>query len=236
VNERQENNGVTPTEQLLAKLCYQSFLRLWSHANPYKDDGHEFCDVLAIFENHIFIFFDRHKNLPHLHETDNPLVNWDRWKRRAIEDQIKTAHGAERYIRNGRSLFLDAKKQNPFPIPFKISEAIIHKIIVAHGAAEACKSFSDENISGSLAVGYSDRNIEMPLPFMVGIDKSKPVHILDSNTLPVILGELDTVRDFANYLDAKIDPTRRYDTLLYCGEEDLLADYWLNIDKTTITI
>ena len=51
--------GVTPTERLLAELCERSFLRLWSYPNPYKDDGKEFCDLLAVFEDHVFIFFDR---------------------------------------------------------------------------------------------------------------------------------------------------------------------------------
>lgn len=225
------STGVTPTERLLAKLCSESFLRLWSYANPFKDEGNEFCDVIAIFEKHIFIFFDRHKALPNLAETDDPRVSWERWKRRAVEDQIKTAHGAERYLRSGRKLYLDAKQQNIFPIPFNISDAIIHKIVVAHGAAEACKNFSDSNVSGSLAIGYSDEGAGLPLPFVIGLEKSRPVHVLDSNTLPIILGELDTVKDFANYLDAKIAAIAKYDLLYYCGEEDLLADYWQNLDS-----
>jgi len=39
--------GVTPTERLLADFCERSFLKLWSYPNPYKDDGHELCDLLA---------------------------------------------------------------------------------------------------------------------------------------------------------------------------------------------
>lgn len=227
----QTSAGVTPTEQLLATLCSQSFLRLWSYANPFKDDGHEFCDVLAVFDKHIFIFFDRNKSLPNLNEAGNPQVSWERWKRRVIEDQIKTAHGAERYLRSGRNLYLDAKKQKPFPIPFDLSEATIHKIIVAHGAADACKSFSEDNVSGSLAIAYSDQDAEFSFPFAIDLSKSNPVHVLDSSTLPIILEELDTVGDFANYLDAKLSAVEKYDSIYYCGEEDLLADYWLNLDS-----
>jgi hypothetical protein len=54
---RQE--GITLTEQFLTELCGRSFLRLWGYANPHKDDGHEFCDVLAVFESRGFIFFGR---------------------------------------------------------------------------------------------------------------------------------------------------------------------------------
>ena len=54
-------NGVTPTEELLYSLCQNTFLRLWCYANPFKDDGKEFCDLLAVFGDHVFIFFDRER-------------------------------------------------------------------------------------------------------------------------------------------------------------------------------
>ena len=117
ITPKAPSGGITDTERLLADLCNRSFLRLWSYANPYKDDGHEFCDVLAVFENHAFIFFDRAKQLPSLQELEQPEVQWERWKRVVIEAQTKTAHGAERYLRSGRKLYLDAKRQRPFPVP-----------------------------------------------------------------------------------------------------------------------
>ncbi|MCU7848037.1 MAG: hypothetical protein KZQ89_08495 [Candidatus Thiodiazotropha sp. (ex Lucinoma kastoroae)] len=57
-----KSSGVTATEQMLADFCERSFLKLWSFSNPYKDDGHELCDLLAVFGEYIFIFFDREKN------------------------------------------------------------------------------------------------------------------------------------------------------------------------------
>jgi len=54
-----KSEGVTPTERLLARLCEKTFLRLWSYPNPFKDDGKELCDLIAVFESHIFVFFDR---------------------------------------------------------------------------------------------------------------------------------------------------------------------------------
>ncbi len=108
--------GVTSTEKLLADLCDSTFLKLWSYPNPFKSDGKELCDVLAVFEN-----------------------------------QIKTAAGAKRYVlENPEKVFLDAKCCIPFPIPLPKENIIVHKIIVAHGAAEACKKFSTENVTGSL--------------------------------------------------------------------------------------
>jgi hypothetical protein len=75
-----KSSGVTPTERLLADLCEKSFLKLWSYPNPFKDDRKELCDLLAVFENHVFVFFDRESR--QLDKLDkNPMVNWERWKR-----------------------------------------------------------------------------------------------------------------------------------------------------------
>src|SRR6185369_10868119 len=92
-----KSSGVTPTERLLADLCDRSFLKLWSYPNPYKEDRNELCDLLAVFENHVFIFFDRENKA--LEKDDNdPMVNWNRWKKKVIDAQISTAHGAKNYI------------------------------------------------------------------------------------------------------------------------------------------
>ena len=37
------------TERMLAEFCERTFLKLWSYPNPYKDDGHELCDLLVVF-------------------------------------------------------------------------------------------------------------------------------------------------------------------------------------------
>ena len=44
--------GVTPTERMLADFCERSFLKLWSYLNPYKDGGHELCDLLPAVVRH----------------------------------------------------------------------------------------------------------------------------------------------------------------------------------------
>src|SRR3546814_2279545 len=120
--------GVTETERMLADFCERSFLKLWTYPNPYKDDGKELCDVLAVFGDHVFIFFDREKAFTDTPESD-PMIVWDRWKRRTIDRQVITAHGAERYIRSGRGIFLDAKRTVPFPLAINASTATVHKEI-----------------------------------------------------------------------------------------------------------
>ena len=225
-----KSKGVTETERLLADLCERTFLKLWSYPNPVKDDGHELCDLLVVFEKHVFIFFDRENKLVNTVEKD-PGVLWKRWKRSVIDAQIRTAHGAERYIESGRSIYLDGKRQVPFPLSIDVNEMVIHKIIIAHGAKEACKDFSDANVYGSLAVKYSSGHSQSQYPFIICIDKENPVHVFDSHNLPIIFNELDTVFDFSMYLDSKLQAIATFDSLIYCGEEDLLAHYYANFDE-----
>jgi len=215
---------------MLAELCDQTFLRLWTYPNPYKDDGHELCDLMVVFDNHVFVFFDREGR--HFQNTArDPQLNWERWKREVIDRQVKTASGAERYLRSGRKVFLDAARQKAFPIAIPSADLRVHKIIVAHGAKEACAGFSSDNVYGSLAVGYSNTPGGVPsFPFMVDLTKDEPVHMLDSHNLPIVLSELDTFTDLIAYLEAKTAAIGKYDFLSYCGEEDLLAHYFGNFD------
>jgi SEC-C motif len=49
----------------------------------------------------------------------------------------------------------------------------------------------------------------------------------------IILTELDTFYDFKSYITAKEAAIDRFDNIMYCGEEDLLANYYLNFDNVT---
>ncbi len=227
-----KSKGVTATETLLANLCERSFLKLWSYPNVFKDDRDELCDLLAVFENHVFIFFDRDSQVLSKKDKD-PLVNWNRWRKKVIDDQTRTAHGAERYIRSGRGIFLDNNLQVPLPIHINRENIIIHKIIVAHGAKQACEEFSDNNVFGSLGIIYGDIDGPFPFPFIINIDRNNPVHIFDSHNLPIIFHELDTFWDLSSYLDKKCEAIKSCQSLVYCGEEDLLAHYFFNVDDSS---
>lgn len=227
-----KSEGVTRTERLLAGLCDRTFLRLWSYPNPCRDDGKELCDLIVVFQDDVLIFFDR-ENRRFDQNPDDIDLAWKRWRKEVIDKQIATAHGAERYIHSGRSIFLDAAKNQPFPIPIDLSKARFHKIVVAHGAMEACKQFSPANVSGSLAISYGPKGAEsIDHPFFVEIDRENPVHVLDSENLEIALNELDTIFDFTAYLDAKIEAIQRHQSLTYCGEEDVIAHYFLNFDSS----
>lgn len=224
--------GVTNTERLLADLCDNTFLKLWSYPNPYKADQKELCDLLVIFEDEAFVFFDREKTLNEDPNQD-PQVTWERWKRRVVDAQIKTAFGAERYLLGGGKIYLDSRLSDELPVAREAPLKIVHKIIVAHGVKEACLKASSENVYGSLAISYADKEAPTAtFPFMISLRRDHPLHVFDSSNLPILLSELDTVWDFSDYLKAKLRAIEECNALMYCGEEDLLAHYFLNYDET----
>jgi hypothetical protein len=226
----EKSKGQTRTEKKLSVLCDKTFLKLWSYPNPYKSDGKEMCDLLVVFENHVFIFFDRESSLAQNPEKDLDLI-WSRWKKEVIEKQIKTVEGAKKYIKQGNPIYLDDKQQLPLPVKVPEGDYFVHKIIIAHGAQDACKSSSVENVSGSLGVVYGGPTT-LPFPFMIQLNREDPVHVFDSENLDIIFEELDTVHDFISYLQAKETTIQENDMVLYCAEEDLLAYYFMNNKKS----
>ena len=207
-------------------------MKLWTYPNPYKADRKELCDLLAVFENHVFIFFDRESRKFEDSKKDI-LIQWNRWKKEVIDKQIKTSLGARKYVQeHPQDIFLDERNTIPFPIKIPTENLVIHNIIVAHGAKEACASYSDDNVFGSLAISYGKMVDGIPpIPFLVNLEKTNPVHIFDSHNLEIMLGELDTIYDFRSYLLAKEKAIKQQNNLLYIGEEDLLAHYFSNFDE-----
>ena len=138
--------GVTTAERYLAKLCKRSFLSMWSYPGVFRDqgqhadkgDGKEVCDLLVVFENHILIFSDKDCALA---EGEDIRKNWARWFKKAVMNSGKQVWGAERWIKAfPNRLFLDRQCKVPFPLNLPDpSNAIFHRIVVAHGASRVCR-------------------------------------------------------------------------------------------------
>lgn len=225
-----KSKGGTPTERLLSRLCESTFLKFWSYPNPYKGDREELCDLIAVFEDHVFIFFVRESR-----KFDNPDIDisvaWKRWKKKVIDQQIRALKGAEKYIRTGEPIFIDAKCETKLPIVVP-KNAKIHKFVIAHGVEEALKEFSSDDYSGSLAISYSEYpQSSVERPFCLELGKDDPVHILDGSNVQIVLSELDTIYDFTAFIKEKEKTINTCDSLLYFGEHDLLARYFLNHDE-----
>lgn len=232
--------GLTSTERYLARLAERSFLNLWSYPNAYRDqgrpgsgDGKELCDLLVVCGQHIIVFSEKNINWP----NGDVTIAWRRWAKRALLDSTKQVRGAERWITQFPDrIFLDHQCTRSFPIDLPTrDEAVIHRIVVARGAGEACKRHFRDGM-GSLRVRtdvQDDRHFS-PVAYLFTVGDLDPkgsfVHVLDDVTLNILLGELDTIVDFTSYLTKKAAFVRSGSLRSAAGEQDLLAHYAVRVN------
>lgn len=233
----EKQRGTTPAERYLARLCERTFLSLWSYPSVSRDvfvpgtkTGKEVCDLLVLFEDRILIFSDKDCAMA---RTENIELDWSRWFRKAIVENARQAHGAERWICKYPSrLFLDRACTIPLPISPSIhARTKFHLIVVAHAVSGRCREMLGG--SGSLMLRSDLKGKDAHVhPFAVGdLNPAKSfVHVLDDTTLDILMLELDTVSDFVSYLDKKEELIRKGPTLLAAGEEELLSNYLRNTD------
>lgn len=226
-------DGVNDSERYLKRLCDRTFLSLWSYPGVYIDKGRvggkghgkEVCDLLVVFDKHIVIFSDKRCEFP---DSGDLQLDWSRWYRRAVVKNAEQAWRAERWIRTlPDRLYLDRACTKPFPLALpEPAEAKIHRVVVAHGAAERCRQ--DIGGSGSLRIVPD----EVGAPFVVGlVDPAKGfVHILDDTSLDLVLTELDTIFDLVTYFTKKEELLLSGRLESSAGEEDLLAHYLFPVE------
>lgn len=133
--------------------------------------------------------------------SGNIELDSERWIERAITSSAKQIYGAERFIKNSEKVILKDKTE------IEISQEKnwkIHRIAVGFGRGE------------KYPIKYGDLGNGF-------------VHFFDENTVQIILRELDTTKDFTNYLQQKekfiiesLSPPFSY------REEDIIAYYLLN--------
>lgn len=235
--------GTTQSERQLAELAEKTFLNLWSHSNVYNDnkqngkgDGKELCDLLVVCGDDIIIFSDKDISWS---RTLNPELAWSRWYRRAIKESVKQICGAERWLRKfPQRIFLDPKCTKRFPIELiSLANKRIHGIVIAKGASQACKDFYGDS-SGTFPILSSikgdehipNNSFNFP-PFATGDvnPDSFFIHVFDSETIELLMKELDTISDFTEYLVKRESFLRSEYSVVATGEEDLMAFYLQNI-------
>ena len=116
------------SEEFVFNITHQSFLSLWSYANPLKkSDGKELCDILTMFGSNVAIFSVKERKLL----SESPL-DIERWRRRAIVASAKQIYGAERSIRSATHI-IRSDRSKGLPLPPQ-SEIQIHRIAVSLGS------------------------------------------------------------------------------------------------------
>ncbi len=187
--------AVNQSEEFVEKLCYQTFLKFWSYANPLLRKGKELTDVLIVCDPYIIIFSVKDINIK---ETDDVEQDAERWLKRAIDASAKQIYGAERMLSMSDIVLLsDGKTEIKLP-PKK--ERIVFRVAVALGRKETFPlKFGD------LGKGY--------------------VHVFDQDSFDKALIELDTILDFVKYLQQKEKLIKNNTIILSAAEEDFLAYY-----------
>jgi hypothetical protein len=233
-------DGVTASERYLARLCNKTFLSLWSYPGVYRDqgkpqsggDGKEICDLLVVFDKHIIIFSDKHCRLP---ESGNLALDWKRWFRKAVQKSSDQVWGAERWLRqNPNRVFLDRQCTQPLPIDLPASTgAKFHLVLVAHGVSPRIRA--QFGGSGSLLIDTNIRGFQQHIiPFYVGdlAPEKTFVHVLDDDSLDLLMAQRDTISDFVAYLTKREALLRGTPAVRATGEEQLLALYLRNFSQS----
>lgn len=201
------------SEKIVSDICNNSFLSFWSFPNPIRvDNNKELADLLIVNDPFVILISVKDINIK---PSGKKEIDIQRWQKKAVEKSYDQIYGAERAIRNSHTDILtsDKKFKIKFPDPEKM---ILYRIGISFGRRE-----------------------EFPLPFG---DRGKGfIHFFDQKSFPILIKELDTITDFANYLNAKENFFDSGKNAHFKSEEDLLAIYLHrgrkfpeNIDQTII--
>ena len=123
------NEGLTTSEQLIFQLAKKTCLSLWSYVNPKGKGGKELCDILVVCDPHVIVISVKDIALGN---SGDVRTDWERWRRKAIDNSVKQLDGAVRWLEVAdRVVRLDG--EDGLPLPAR-SERRYHLVAVAFGA------------------------------------------------------------------------------------------------------
>ncbi|WP_157785588.1 hypothetical protein [Sinorhizobium fredii] len=227
----ERSEGLTPSERVLANLCDNSFLKLWTYPNLYRNVAKELTDLLVVCGNDVIIFSDKSCGYPN---SGDPALDWSRWYRRSISKSVHQIDQAERWLRNNPDrVYLDARCTKPLPITLPPPEKMrIHRVCIALGAAE--RALAD---TGRQGLAIKPLVLNDAEPFTIG--RTEPsrewVHVFDEESLAVVLRELSTITDFVHYLSSKTAMCESGHFIFAESELDILG-YYLWHNRTCPTV
>lgn len=230
-----KSRGFNDSERALARLCDETFLELWTYPSLWKPEGRkkpdgvgtELCDVFLVFGGTIVLFSDKDIKF---HADIDVNVAWKRWSRKSIDDSKRQLFGALKWLKERPTeVFLDPRCTEPFPFIDPSKEYEFHLIAVTRNTMAAAARHFGLNSSGSLVLASFDQYPDEELPFIVRDNhREHYVHVLDEQSLRLVLEELDTAPDFIKYLRDKERAVRHQRFKLIPGEEHFLGSYMLH--------
>lgn len=197
--------GLTPTEQTLKHFGERSFLRFWSHANPLATPSQELCDVLVVCGDYVIVFSD--KSIDFQFHKDEQIA-WRRWYREAVAKSAWQLNGAVRHLFElQRPIYKDRSCTVPLGIPMPSPErARVYRVAVVSLSKEVNGEIPPQPFLAVDGAVTGDQHVDDgATPFRLGdvSPDSEFVHVIDFAGLWAVLSELDTITDFARYLDTR---------------------------------
>lgn len=225
--------GLTITERLLKDLGERSFLRFWCHANPHVTTAKEACDLIVVCGDYVVLFSDKSVNF----QFDNDrTIAWKRWYREAVLESVGQLKGATRRLLSLRSqIYKDRMCTIPLGIPMPPSDQMrlycVAVVSLSSEVGETDPPIPFLNVSSQVKAGQHLE--DGAVPFVVGdvMPDKRFVHAMDVAGLWAVLSELDTIADFANYLDARQEFIRDKAANSSVNEWCMLGRYLVSYDE-----
>jgi hypothetical protein len=124
-------------EEFVFNISKNTFLSLWSYANPLGKNDRELCDILVFCDPNIIIFSVKEIKIT---ESNRTTTNWERWNRRAVEESAQQIYGAERWMKSAPSV-IRSDKERGLPLPEEKDQKIF-RITVALGGEKKFLCFT----------------------------------------------------------------------------------------------
>lgn len=219
-----KSEGLTESEAILARLCERSFLKLWTFPNLFKKPGKELVDLMVVFRDDVILFSDKSCAYP---DSGDPVLDWKRWFSRAVGKSSHQVRRAEHHVRNRPDrIYLDASAREPLPISLPPAAGMrLHRVCVATGASDRCRAETGQPMLG---IDLTIADDQAPLRIGAVSEAGGFLHVFSAEALELVLQELDTVRDFVAYLEAKEVIAASGQFMGAPTEADILAYYLHN--------
>lgn len=119
---------LNPAESLVARLCSNTFFRLWSVPNPVHKPGKELCDLIVVCDPDVLVWSVKDIT----YSSTESEVGLKRWQKKAIDASIKQLRGAKRSLAS-MSVVSSPTAINPLPLP-PTERRSVHLLAVALGS------------------------------------------------------------------------------------------------------
>ena len=221
------------TERLLPRLFENTFLQYAGFLDPRREDGRRLCDAIVVHLDHVFVFLEGGSGALQNAAARGPKIPesaWRRWKKEAVERNLRKARAAGNYVRSGKPVFLDRRRRGRVAVDSP-PEARIHALLVARGAEKVREKRPGDGATFGVFYGNQRPGGDED-GFFVHLDGKSGAHVLDERDL-VIFEEMDSEADLLGFFEEKERAAERHGRFECRGEEELLARHLLGLPFET---